>query len=98
MGEACSPLEHRFLVTGAYGCVGAWVLRDLLSTGAHVVAADIAEDSPRLGLVLDHERERRLLREVLDITDLRALEHVLDDHAITRIIHLAALQVPFCRA
>lgn len=98
MGEACSPLEHRFLVTGAYGCVGAWVLRELLSTGAHVVAADIAEDSPRLGLVLDHELERRLLREVLDITDLRALEHVLDDHAITRIIHLAALQVPFCRA
>ena len=33
-----------------------------------------------------------------DITDLAAVEAVLDDHAITNVIHLAALQVPFCRA
>jgi UDP-glucuronate 4-epimerase len=92
------PLDHRFLVTGAYGCIGAWVLRELLSAGAHVVAADIVADSPRLALVVDEELDRGLYREVLDITDLSALERVLDVHAITRIIHLAALQVPFCRA
>ena len=33
-----------------------------------------------------------------DITDLPALERVLDEHGITNVIHLAALQVPFCRA
>ena len=33
-----------------------------------------------------------------DITDLDALERTLDEHAITHVIHLAALQVPFCRA
>ena len=33
-----------------------------------------------------------------DITDLAALERALDEHEITNIIHLAALQVPFCRA
>jgi nucleoside-diphosphate-sugar epimerase len=98
MGDTSLPLDHRLLVTGAYGCIGAWVLRELSSAGAHVVAADIVEDSPRLALVLEEELEARLVREVLDITDLHALERVLDDHAITRIIHLAALQVPFCRA
>jgi nucleoside-diphosphate-sugar epimerase len=33
-----------------------------------------------------------------DITDLEAVEAVLDEHAITHVAHLAALQVPFCRA
>ena len=33
-----------------------------------------------------------------DITDLAALGQTLDEHEITRVVHLAALQVPFCRA
>jgi UDP-glucuronate 4-epimerase len=98
MKAAASPHEHRFLVTGAYGCIGAWVLRELLAAGAHVVAADLAEGSPRLALVLDDEHDEHLIREQLDVTDLPALERVLDRHDVTRIIHLAALQVPFCRA
>jgi len=33
-----------------------------------------------------------------DITDLQAVERAIDEHAITNVIHLAALQVPFVRA
>ena len=33
-----------------------------------------------------------------DVTDAAALGRALDEHAITRVIHLAALQVPSCRA
>ena len=33
-----------------------------------------------------------------DITDEEALGRALDEHEITRVVHLAALQVPFCRA
>ncbi len=33
-----------------------------------------------------------------DITDLAAVERTLGEHRITNVIHLAALQVPFCRA
>ena len=33
-----------------------------------------------------------------DVTDVEALERVLDEHEITRVVHLAALQVPFVRA
>ena len=33
-----------------------------------------------------------------DITDLTALERVIDEREITNVIHLAALQVPFVRA
>jgi nucleoside-diphosphate-sugar epimerase len=98
VGDVSSLNEHRFLVTGAYGCIGAWVLRDLLAKGAGAVAADLADSSPRLGLVLDDEHDERLVRVRLDVTDLAALERVIDEQGITRVIHLAALQVPFCRA
>jgi UDP-glucuronate 4-epimerase len=98
MPDVSSLGEERFLVTGAYGCIGTWVLRELLAGEAVVVAADLAAGSPRLGLVLEDEHDERLLRAVLDVTDMAALERVLDEHAVTRIIHLAALQVPFCRA
>ena len=33
-----------------------------------------------------------------DIADLNAVERAIDEHAITHVIHLAALQVPFVRA
>ena len=33
-----------------------------------------------------------------DITDLALVERTFDEHGITNVIHLAALQVPFCRA
>ena len=33
-----------------------------------------------------------------DITDLESIERALADHDISNVIHLAALQVPFCRA
>jgi nucleoside-diphosphate-sugar epimerase len=98
MRDTSSLGEERFLVTGAYGCIGTWILRDLLAAGAVAVAADIASGSSRLALVLDDERNERLVRAVLDVTDMAAIERVLDEHAITRVIHLAALQVPFCRA
>ena len=32
------------------------------------------------------------------MTDLDALGRALDEHGITHVVHLAALQVPFCRA
>jgi nucleoside-diphosphate-sugar epimerase len=32
------------------------------------------------------------------VTDVDALGRTLDQHAITHVVHLAALQVPFCRA
>jgi UDP-glucuronate 4-epimerase len=98
MRGAGSATEERFLVTGAFGCIGVWVLRELLAAGAAVVASDLAADSPRLALVLDDPHDRRLQRALLDVTDLARLEQILDEHQITRVIHLAALQVPFCRA
>ena len=43
---------ERFLVTGAHGCIGAWVIRRLISEDAHVVALDVSDDAHRLRMVL----------------------------------------------
>jgi UDP-glucuronate 4-epimerase len=93
-----SLTTDRFLVTGAYGCIGVWVLRELLDHDASVIAVDVAADSPRLRLVVSDPADPRLVRVQADIADLPGIEQVIDKHEPTRIIHLAALQVPFCRA
>ena len=98
MRDGSAARSQRFLVTGALGCIGVWVLRALLAEGAFVVGSDLATHSARLRLVLDDEHDANLVRQVIDVTDMAQVERALDEHEITRIIHLAALQVPFCRA
>ncbi|MFN8221860.1 MAG: NAD(P)-dependent oxidoreductase [Gaiellales bacterium] len=90
-------MSERVLVTGVLGCLGAWVSRVALERGAEVVGFDLGDNRSRLQLVLGaDEREVGLVRG--DITDLAAVERALDEQAITRVVHLAALQVPFVRA
>ena len=89
---------ERFLVTGALGCIGAWTVRDLVREGTPVVAFDLGSDPRRLALIMDPDELERVTFVRGDITDLAAVERALDEHDITNVIHLAALQVPFCRA
>ncbi len=93
-----SPAQERFLVTGALGCIGAWTVRTLVGNGADVTAFDVGRDARRLRLIMTDAEFERVRFEVGDITELASLERVLDQYEITNIIHLAALQVPFCRA
>lgn len=90
--------ESRYLVTGAMGCVGAWVVRGLLRAHQAVVAFDASNDDHRLKLILEEEELARLVRMQGDITDFKQVEAAVQGHGINRIIHLAALQVPFCKA
>ena len=88
----------RVLVTGALGAIGVWTMRSLLDRGCDVVALDRGGARHRLPIALDEARQARITHVDADITDLARLEQVLDEHATTHVIHLAALQVPFVRA
>jgi nucleoside-diphosphate-sugar epimerase len=85
------------LVTGAFGCIGAWVVRGLLAEGERPVAYDLADDPWRLRMIVGPEVERRILIERGDIADRDRLTEVVRRHRISRMIHLAAWQVPLCR-
>jgi nucleoside-diphosphate-sugar epimerase len=87
----------RVLITGGYGFIGAWIVRNLLARGDQVWVYDLREDARRLRLVLPEEKVRQVIFVPGDVTDLPALSAAISKHGITHIIHLAGLQVPTCR-
>jgi nucleoside-diphosphate-sugar epimerase len=89
---------QRVLITGALGAVGVWTMRSLLERGHSVVALDVGGAGHRLPLALDAEQQAAVVHVQGDITDPAVVGRVLDEHGVTGIVHLAALQVPFVRA
>lgn len=85
------------LVTGAFGCIGSWVIRGLLAAGERVVALDFSDDPWRLKLVAGPDAPERITAVRGDIADRDALVRLVGERGIDRIIHLAAWQVPLCR-
>ena len=88
----------RVLLTGGYGCIGSWIIRDLLARGDHVWVYDLKEDPRRLALLLTREQMSQVAFLPGDVTDLPALRRAIGDHGISHLVHLAGLQVPTCRA
>lgn len=87
-----------YLVTGAHGFIGSWVVKRLLDAGIKVVAIDMSADPRRLRLIMDDDEIGRIFFRECDITDGEQVGRILEDNGITHIIHLAGLQVPTCRA
>jgi UDP-glucuronate 4-epimerase len=87
-----------FFVTGSSGCIGAWVVRSLVRAGAPVTAFDRDNNHHRLRLLLSDEELARVTFLQGDVSDFAAVENFLKESGATRIIHLAALQLPFCKA
>jgi UDP-glucuronate 4-epimerase len=88
----------RFLVTGALGCIGAWTVRALVRDNVQVVAFDLGRDHRRLAQIMTQDELDAVTFVVGDITDLAGIQATLESEQITNVVHLAALQVPFCRA
>ena len=98
MESQTSEPPLRVLLTGGYGCIGAWIVRNLFERGAQVWIYDLKEDPRRLRLILPEEQVRQVRFLQGDVTDLPALRRAIADHSITHLVHLAGLQVPTCRA
>lgn len=89
-------MPEKILVTGASGFLGAWVVRSLVERGVDAVLFDRDPELRRLDDLLP-ERPANLPVETGDIADLDAVLDVVRRHEPTGVIHLAALQIPFCR-
>jgi len=57
------------LVTGAFGCIGAWVVRRLLADGERPVLFDLADDPWRLRMIAGDDVPSRVTIVRGDITD-----------------------------
>lgn len=85
------------LVTGAFGCIGAWVVKRLLERGEQPVVYDLGDDPWRMRMIVGPERLGEVTIVRGDIADREAVARAVGDHRIRRIVHLAAWQIPLCR-
>ncbi|MEO0560973.1 MAG: NAD-dependent epimerase/dehydratase family protein, partial [Chloroflexota bacterium] len=87
----------KYLVTGAMGCLGSWTLYHLVKAGKDAVSFDLSTSRHRLDMLLPKDEQEAITFIQGDLTDTDAVARVFADHSITHVIHMAALQVPFCR-
>jgi nucleoside-diphosphate-sugar epimerase len=97
VGSVISSAPMTTLVTGAFGCIGSWVVRALLADGERPVAFDLGEDPWRLRMIAGDDVIERVTLARGDIADRETVLRVVREHDVRRIIHLAAWQVPLCR-
>lgn len=88
----------RVLITGAGGCIGAWAVLQMISEETPVVAFDLSDDRHRIRLLLDKAQMEGVEFRQGDLRDQQTVEDIVVGEGITHIVHLAALQVPFCIA
>jgi nucleoside-diphosphate-sugar epimerase len=87
-----------FLITGSMGCIGAWVIRHLLDDDAHIIATDLSATITRPALLSSDAELKNIKWNALDVTDSSAVTKMVKEKAVTHIIHLAGLQIPFCKS
>jgi len=88
----------RVLITGGYGFIGAWIIKNLLANGDAVWVYDLKEDPRRLRPITSEADVKKVAYVQGDVTNQKALQEAFATHGITHVIHLAGLQVPTCRA
>jgi nucleoside-diphosphate-sugar epimerase len=87
----------RVLVTGANGCIGAWIVKQLLEQQADVLVYDLDTEPARLRKIAPEGQLKRVRFEQGRIEDTARVKSMVKDEGITHIVHLAAVLMPFCQ-
>src|SRR5712691_6327444 len=91
-------MAENYFITGAQGCIGSWIVKALVERGDGPVVFDRSDDRRRLSAIMESAELERVRFITGDITDAAAVHSALLDSAAQRLIHLAGLQVPACKA
>jgi nucleoside-diphosphate-sugar epimerase len=86
------------LVTGAGGCIGSWALSLLAQSGVPVCAFDLTDNKTRPRLLVPEPDLAKIEWRTGDISDSTTVMRTIKEVRPCAVIHLAALQVPFCKA
>lgn len=87
----------RVLVTGANGCIGAWIVKQLLDRKIDVLVYDLDADPVRLKQIAAADQVRRVKIEQGRIEDTARVKAIVKEQGITHVVHLAAVLMPFCQ-
>src|SRR6266853_2296385 len=91
-------MPETYFITGAQGCIGSWIVKALAERGDAPVVFDRSEDTRHLNAIIA-PRDLEQVRFIAgDITEVTAVRSALEVSQARRIIHLAGLQVPTCKA
>ena len=89
-------MSTSYFITGAQGCIGSWIVKALTERGDQAIVFDRSDDSRRLSAIMEDLSHVRFITG--DITDAAAVLSALSVSGAQRVIHLAGLQVPTCKA
>src|SRR3954451_8536515 len=91
-------MAETYFITGAQGCIGSWVVKALVERGDLPVVFDRSDETTRLEAIIEPADLQRVRFIAGDVTDISALRAALESSSARRVIHLAGLQVPACKA
>lgn len=91
-------MSRTYFLTGALGCIGAWVVERALARGDLPVVFDLGGDARRIRDLVGDDGLERVRFAQGDIADLAAVRRALAESGARHVIHLAGLQVPLCKA
>jgi nucleoside-diphosphate-sugar epimerase len=91
-------MGERYFITGAQGCIGSWIVKTLIERGDEAIVFDRSDDSRRLSAIMEVDDFTSVRLVLGDITDRTAVLSALRESGAQRVIHLAGLQVPSCKA
>ena len=78
-----SSNDARFLITGAKGFIGAWIVKNLVERGEHPYIFDTDTESHRLRALLTDEQTERLCFIRGDVVRFEDLDRAVAAHAGT---------------
>jgi len=96
--------EERYLITGGQGFIGAWIVKQLLDENENgkkkneITILDARPDEGILGQVLSSYQLKQFQKTYGDVADTDYVQSVVDKAKPNVIIHMAALQIPSCKA
>ena len=91
-------MRETYFITGAQGCIGSWIVKALAERGDRIVVFDRSDDTRRLTAIMTDDSLSQVNFITGDITEGESVLSALSDSGAKRLIHLAGLQVPTCKA
>ena len=79
-------MSNTYFVTGALGCIGAWVVKHLVDRGDTPIVFDIGGDPRRIRDILDDDAFGRVQFVTGDITDGDVVKRAVDDWIVSEEI------------